>query len=207
METAIVKVELTGAPYKIMRTIQVPLYLTLHQFHEILQIIFDWENAHLYAFFIKEQHYESLDNTEEEIQEQYATQKVMLKEVFSQTKQFIYEYDFGDSWLHEILLQKLIQEPQDDFMPRCLEAQGESAFEDIGGIGGYADLLKTARKKKRNKEEQELIDWTGLSAKDIRKIPYYAPRIDDINQNIDDFWEDIKEGRGLDSDEGWEIVT
>lgn len=51
-------------------------------------------------------------------------------------KKCVYEYDFGDSWLHEVELRRLI--PLEESFTRRLVA-GRRAFppEDCGGIPGY----------------------------------------------------------------------
>ena len=37
---------------------------------------------------------------------------------------FIYEYDFGDSWQHEILLEKILEPEPNVAYPRCIEGAG-----------------------------------------------------------------------------------
>ena len=71
-----------------------------------------------------------------------------------------YEYDFGDGWNHEIVLEKIL--PFDDKVeyPVCIKGKMNCPLEDCGGVWGYADLLKVL-KNPQHKEYDELVDWVG----------------------------------------------
>ena len=63
--------------------------------------------------------------------------KARLNKVLSKPKQkMIYEYDFGDGWEHEILLEKVL--PRDSMVryPRCLGGARACPPEDCGGVHG-----------------------------------------------------------------------
>ncbi|MDR3244467.1 MAG: DUF1186 domain-containing protein [Elusimicrobiota bacterium] len=197
--TAVLDVELKYAPYKITRQIQVPMDITLSQLHEILQIVFEWENCHLYDFNIDGQRYASINEDDADIDEEYAAENVRLRDALNEVNQFQYDYDFGDNWEHKITLKKIIQTSDKNSIPKCLKAKGEAPFEDVGGVGGFRNLLDVANKKFLTEEEQELIDWTGYSAEAIRDYPKYAVDIDGINESIKKDWQDIKDGKTL----GW----
>jgi hypothetical protein len=52
-----------------------------------------------------------------------------------------YEYDFGDSWLHEILFEGLHAVETKTIYPRCVAGARACPPEDIGGVYGYYDRL------------------------------------------------------------------
>lgn len=54
----------------------------------------------------------------------------------------IYEYDFGDGWLHEVLLQKILAAEEGVRYPVCIEGKFAAPPEDSGGTPGYCDLLE-----------------------------------------------------------------
>ena len=66
---------------------------------------------------------------------------VRLFQVFStakyQGKPMEYEYDFGDSWFHEITLIGR-EDATDTF--QCIDGEGHGCAEDVGSIKGWADL-------------------------------------------------------------------
>lgn len=71
-----------------------------------------------------------------------------------------YEYDFGDSWEHEILVEKILaREPGVEY-PTCIDGARNSPPEDCGGIGGYVDLLDALSDPKRD-DHEEALDWIG----------------------------------------------
>jgi len=54
-------------------------------------------------------------------------------------RKFIYEYDFGDSWEHEVLVEQVLPPDADFKHPVCLAGANASPPEDCGGIPGYYD--------------------------------------------------------------------
>jgi hypothetical protein len=64
-----------------------------------------------------------------------------------------YEYDFGDSWEHEVTLQGIVERPEK--FGRMLLG-GERAFppEDCGGIAGYEECVG-------GKDPEGLRKWMG----------------------------------------------
>jgi hypothetical protein len=48
-----------------------------------------------------------------------------------------YEYDFGDGWTHEILLEKFLKPDSAVKYPVCTDGAMKCPPEDVGGMGGY----------------------------------------------------------------------
>lgn len=71
-----------------------------------------------------------------------------------------YEYDFGDSWEHEMLLEKILPAEPDVFYPRCLKGKRACPPEDCGGIWGYAELLEELRDEAHS-EHETYLEWLG----------------------------------------------
>ena len=69
--------------------------------------------------------------------------KVKLYNFLKQEKQKIqYTYDFGDSWDHTIIVEKII-ETKETFSPAlCLTGKRNAPLEDCGGIPGYYQCLE-----------------------------------------------------------------
>lgn len=73
-----------------------------------------------------------------------------------------YLYDFGDSWEHEILVEKIEQGAAGMEHPECLTGKRACPIEDCGGIHGYqrmVDILADPAHAQR----QEILDWVGKS--------------------------------------------
>jgi len=72
---------------------------------------------------------------------------------------FNYEYDFGDSWEHHIVLEKVLP-PQPGFVPVCLKGARACPLEDSGGPWGYADKLAIIADPD-HPEHEEIAEWMG----------------------------------------------
>ncbi len=74
-------------------------------------------------------------------------------------KKIQYEYDFGDSWIHTLVLE----ESQDNailLLPICLAGERACPPEDCGGPWGYQDKLDIL-KDKNHEEYWDVLDWMG----------------------------------------------
>ena len=116
-----------------------------------------WENYHLHQFIVGNTYFGEPDpdfDAEDD-------RKVKLSQIVRSEKQkFTYEYDFGDDWLHEILIEKIHQPEQGVRYPVCLKGKRACPPEDCGGVWGYDDLLEII-KDPDNKEYEEMMDWLG----------------------------------------------
>jgi hypothetical protein len=74
---------------------------------------------------------------------------------------FVYEYDFGDGWEHEVRVEKLLPPQQEGrFRPLCLTGKRACPPEDVGGSGGYEDFLEAIRDPKHENHD-EMVEWIG----------------------------------------------
>jgi hypothetical protein len=66
----------------------------------------------------------------------------LVQHLHQEGQKFLYEYDFGDSWEHEIVVEKILPVAADTHYPRCLKGKRVCPPEDCGGVWGYAELLE-----------------------------------------------------------------
>lgn len=71
-----------------------------------------------------------------------------------------YEYDFGDCWEHDIILEAILPKDLQSKYPRCLDGARACPPEDCGGYPGYAQLLKIL-KNPRHPEFEDTKTWVG----------------------------------------------
>jgi hypothetical protein len=71
-----------------------------------------------------------------------------------------YEYDFGDSWKHEILLDKILTPNDTSQIPKCIAGKRNCPPEDCGGIWGYEEMLEIL-KQPDHEDYEGFIDWLG----------------------------------------------
>jgi hypothetical protein len=168
-------VQLTGIEPPIWRTMVVPGAISLHTLHKMLQVVMGWENAHVYLFRLsinEKTTVYGLPDPEWEgagmrIRDSRRTK--LDATVWAEWLQLTYEYDLGDSWMHQISIERIEhlaeEEVREDalwIMPRCLAGERACPPEDAGGIGGYAGLLEALDNPKHS-EYQHLRQWAGIS--------------------------------------------
>ncbi|MDO8578515.1 MAG: plasmid pRiA4b ORF-3 family protein, partial [Dehalococcoidales bacterium] len=102
-----IKVTLKESKPLIWRRVQVPGSVTLHRLHMILQYVMGWTNSHLYRFDIAGTEY-SLPDPDGELHFVDSRRNRLNKVVSMEKTGFLYEYDFGDGWNHEILIEKIL---------------------------------------------------------------------------------------------------
>jgi len=159
------KITLLGVKPPIWRRIQVT-DCSLDNLHEHIQTSMGWTNSHLHHFKIGNELYGDpmlMEETMEEMEYKDST-TTKLSDILPQEKPFrlVYEYDFGDSWEHEVLFEECPKPEPDRQYPLCLEGERTCPPEDCGGVWGYAGLLEAIGNKKHKKQE-EMLEWFGGS--------------------------------------------
>ena len=124
--TPIVRIELIGIDPPIWRRILCPSETTLDEFHVIVQRAMGWSNCHLHRFEIRDRDIGNVDYLEDE-------RKFSLKDV-AVNEHFVYEYDFGDSWEHDVHINKEVPRDANASYPVCVAGQRKCPPEDCGGI-------------------------------------------------------------------------
>ena len=75
-------------------------------------------------------------------------------------EQFIYEYDYGDGWLHRIEYEGLHEKQPGVKYPICISGERACPPEDVGGVPGYEHFLKVI-KTPGHPQRQSLLEWVG----------------------------------------------
>src|SRR5438105_12425029 len=102
-----IKVTLKGSKPPIWRRIQVTSATTLAQLHHIVQRVMGWKGSHLYQFVVGGMEYGD-PRMLEEMEGEDARRMTLASLVRGEKAKFLYEYDFGDSWDHELLIEKVL---------------------------------------------------------------------------------------------------
>jgi len=156
------KVFLKLESHSVWRRLIVPLNWTFPELHKIIQIAFEWQDQHLHEFsFYGEEKSGAFSNPKEDLVEKrpvlalvctdeafvYPRKYEMKLETGIKLAEYLpahsyltYTYDFGDDWIHEVEVEKTIEE-YDAPYPVCLEGEGNTPPEDVGGSHGYEEFL------------------------------------------------------------------
>lgn len=71
-----------------------------------------------------------------------------------------YEYDFGDSWEHQVKLEKILPAGDEGHLPRCIKAARQCPPEDVGGVHGYYEFVD-AMHDPAHPEHEGVKEWWG----------------------------------------------
>ncbi|MCX5873055.1 MAG: plasmid pRiA4b ORF-3 family protein [Deltaproteobacteria bacterium] len=150
------KVTLKVVKPPIWRRLQVKSDITLKVFHKTIQIAMGWSDAHLHEFNI---HGVSYGNPEDGVGSD--EKKVRLNRLNLEEKdKFSYVYDFGDTWEHAILVEKILPVDEKTQYPICLKGKHSCPPEDCGGPWGYSELLD-ALSDPYHPDYEESMEWVG----------------------------------------------
>jgi len=122
---------------KIWRRVLVHEDMLLLDFHIVIQKTMGWENCHLHHFIKDGKYYsERMENDnfwDDELNIEYSGMTVgdLLKK---EGDTIIYEYDFGDSWIHTLTLEAILDPASTTTqIPSCIAGQMACPLEDSGG--------------------------------------------------------------------------
>lgn len=156
------KVQLRYIRPPIWRRVVLPDNATLGDLHAVIQTAMGWCNSHMHSFRIGGVYYTSRSASQMEDMDMENEERVPLADVVTRAKQkFIYEYDFGDSWEHEIVAEKFLPLDPAVKYPICLGGARACPPEDCGSFPGYMDILKALNAKTPTEEQKELLEWVG----------------------------------------------
>lgn len=173
------KISLKGSKPPIWRRILIESACTLEDLHFAIQSAMGWSNSHLHAFEIVGREYGPIYEDDQDLdfedEADYALWQVIRKE----RQKFLYRYDFGDDWEHEIVLEKKLPADPDLEYPRCIAGELACPPEDSGGLYGYYNKLAVLGDPD-SKYYKEIAEWMGAD--------WDASRfdLDEANANLQD---------------------
>ena len=89
--------------------------------------------------------------------------QVLLSELLPKSgkrTRWIYEYDFGDGWRHQVQFEGCSSIEKGAKYPLCLEGQRACPPEDVGGPWGFAEYLEAVADPDHERHE-EFMEWRG----------------------------------------------
>ena len=167
-------------PVPCYRRVIVPLHATFRIFHTVIQLLFSWRGRHLHEWRIdydgsgRVSHFLSEGDMEIVLEHQRYEEDgaVLLSEVFPGKEKVEYIYDFGDYWEHTVKLERIV-EGYDSAFPVCIDWQGETPPEDVGGVSGYEEYLEILSGKTGVIHSEDAKRWAGSQsgeAFDLEKV-------------------------------------
>ncbi len=184
-----IQVALKGSKPKIWRRVLLSSDTSLSDLHYILQIVMGWENEHLHQF-IKDRTYYAEKMEDDDFWDMGNNvdyKEMRISDLLEKEKdKIIYEYDFGDSWEHDVILEKILPADIKTAYPVCIKGKMNCPPEDCGGIWGYYSLLEILSDPKHPQYE-EMFEWMG----EEKFNPEYFDA-EEVNIHLHDFFSDYR---------------
>jgi hypothetical protein len=151
------KVTMRGIRPPIWRRLRVPSTVTFAQLHDVLQVAFGWTNSHLHQFRVGRDCF-GMPDPDGGGSDVIDERRVRLEKVVNVKSKLLYEYDFGDGWEHDIVVERAdaVRNP----VPTCLDGRRSGPPEDCGGPFGYGNLLEVLADPS-HPEHAEMLEWAG----------------------------------------------
>jgi hypothetical protein len=190
-------VQLEGAFPPVWRRIEVASDLGLDDLHDVLQVVFGWEDRHLYRFTTGPQDdpgaaFACAADLAEAWDDDPAapTRDVRVDELFAaEGERLHYQYDYGDNWWLAIEVEDVVDGRSPPGRATLLEGAGAGPPEDCGGIGGYRMILAAADPPHPDHREAraEVAAWRGyeVALDALGLVPFDPSTIGDQLQAID----------------------
>lgn len=164
------KITLYNTKSAVWRRILVPESYTFYDLHVAIQNAMGWTDSHLHCFEKREfgnKKYNrpllvidcpySVEEYKRELPTLYVTE-TPITYIFKEEKDSItYVYDFGDSWEHDIVLEKILAKDSKQKYPVCLDGRLACPPEDCGSIPGYYECIQASQ----GKGDKEIREWIG----------------------------------------------
>lgn len=170
------KITIKGAKPPIWRRVQVLDTTTLQQLHHVIQLAMGWTDSHLHQFTINGVDYgQPLPEYDFNVRNEKTAKLSQL--VTGEKFKFLYTYDMGDSWDHEILVEKVLLREADRRYPTCLTGKRACPPEDCGGVWGYAEFV-AAIQDQEHPDHQQMLEWVD---------GYFDPNefdLDEVNHQL-----------------------
>lgn len=157
-----IRISLRGTQPEIWRILDVPLSSTLLSLHELIQIAMGWTGTHHFAFNIGNKRYGIPDPRDvsgnRRILKASSLQLHVL--IARGLGRFSYTYDFGDDWVHDVMIETCRSGKDDIDYPVFVSGAGRCPPEDVGGLSGFEEFLETMRDR-RHPEHRRMVQWYG----------------------------------------------
>ena len=159
------RVQLRYIEPAIWREIEVPGEYNFWDLHVAIQDAMGWQDSHLHAFRVGEGRNAVTIGVPDPDGFDDAPvlpgRKVPVRQYLEKPGQRVqYDYDFGDGWEHDVVLQEVAERRPRLKYPWCVGGARACPPEDCGGPPGYEELLETLSDP-AHPEHASMLEWLG----------------------------------------------
>ncbi len=153
------EVTLRSVKPPVWRRIEVDSDTALDELSDLVEAAMGWLGGHLHAFEVDGVVYERADPEEGLSRRARDESEHQLGDVLAETgAKMRWDYDFGDGWQHDVVVEAIEPADPDAAYPRCVGGSRACPPEDCGGPWGYEELLE-AIGDTGHRRHRELTEW------------------------------------------------
>lgn len=175
-----IRLELLETRPLIWRRIRLDAACTFWDLHVAIQNTMGWTDSHLHMFQLADDDGQErligLASDDDELGIEPGWEHRVTDWLSVARSRTVYEYDFGDSWEHGVVLEDVLPADGGRY-PRCVAGARACPPEDVGGVHGYAEFLK-AIADPAHRQHDDYLAWVG-GAFDPERFEAKAVRFED----------------------------
>lgn len=134
--------------------------VTLQQLHSLIQTAMGWTNSHMHMFEIADNRYTDPRFMMDDVIDYSRLRVSDLVARYGEKLRMGYEYDFGDSWQHAVVLEKVAASERGVRYPLCLDGARACPPEDVGGVYSFVDFVEAIANPSHSQHD-DFIEWHG----------------------------------------------
>lgn len=165
-----IRIELQDIEPRIWRRVDVPLSSTLMALNDIIQLVIGWRGAHLFEFHIGGKIYgDPMPDDDKYERKIHKAKSLRLVDLVDRgIDRFLYVYDLGDNWRHDVIIEAVRDGEAEIDYPVFVDGARRGPPEDVGGTSGFMDFLEAALNPS-HREHRAMLTWYGgpFDPKDI----------------------------------------
>ena len=156
------RIELQEIEPTVWRRVDVPLSSTLLALHDFIQFAFRWTDSHLFEFELGDRRRYGQPEYDRYADERlYKAASIRLKTVVDRgIDQFLYVYDSGDDWRHDLFIEEVRDGERNVDYPVFVDGERRGPPEDVGGVTGFMEFLEASRNP-LHEEHESVVRWYG----------------------------------------------
>ena len=157
------RITLVGSRPKVWREIAVPSTIKLTSLAHVIILAMGWEENHLSMFNKGSKEYHVyMEGTEIYDEPVEDASEYALCDLLGADEEMTFVYDFGDYWRHTVRVVECVKYGKDERPTvRLIDGKNACPPNDVGGIGGYKEMLRVTKEEPDGDEAWEYYTWLG----------------------------------------------
>jgi len=153
---------------RVWRTILVRPDTKLYLLHRYLAAVMGWEDRHLFAFEIGGREYLVPDREYPSGWKTFDVRRYTVERVCPTLPcAFAYTYDFGDQWIHDVMIEGEEPAVYRKQYPICVDGSGDCPPEDCGGA--FAFMEQRDDPELRHRQRPFYLQGATWTMRDIQR--------------------------------------